>query len=99
MIDAVTVIYMPSRVRYYTVDDVAKMFVVSPATVRRWIRDKRLGAIDIRAGSERRSREYRVPSTAISAYAAERNVSLGDPLGEEQAGETGESRPADSHPT
>lgn len=55
---------------YYTTEEVATMFRVSVRTVRRWIKDGSLEAVDI-------GRQYRIYHKAVTEFAARRGRAPG----------------------
>lgn len=54
---------------YFTTDQVAEMFQVPSRTVRRWIRQRRIDAVDIAEGSRS---EYRIPEAAVVRFDEQR---------------------------
>ena len=57
--------------RYYTTDDIATMYQVPATTVRRWIRQGRIEAVDIAEGSRS---DYRIGEAALARFEEQRST-------------------------
>lgn len=58
--------------KMYKVDDVAKLFDVTPYTVRHWINTDMLHAVKIRSG------HWRVPESAVEEFANQKYGELNE---------------------
>ena len=59
------------RIKYFKVEEVAEMFSVNPVTVRRWIHQGLIGAVDIVEGDRS---DYRISEADIAKYDEQRRI-------------------------
>lgn len=57
--------------KYYTTDEIAKGLKVKVETIRRWIRNGKLSAVNI--GGKGNTVEYRISEAALNSFIAERS--------------------------